>query len=78
MLSRATGVFEEPGENYLCQQSRGVYTPGINRWPRVVPVGLSTQHNLAAAKPALRDGGLLWLLSIVSWLAGRGEGKGEA
>lgn len=55
-----------------------MYTPGINRWPRVVPAGLSTQHNLAAAKPALRDGGSLWLLSIVSWLVGRGEGKHEA
>lgn len=68
MPSRATGVFEEPGEDYLCRQSHGVYTPGINRWPRVVPAGLSTQRNLAAAKPDLRDGGSLWLLFIVSWL----------
>lgn len=76
--SRVTGVFEEPGEAYLCRQSRGVYTPGINRWPQVVPAGLSTQHNLAAAKPAHWDGGSLWLLFIVSWLPGRGEGKDEA
>lgn len=40
------------------------------------PPAVSTQRNLAAAKPALRDGGSL--LCIVSWLAGRGEGDDEA
>lgn len=70
-------MFEEP-EDYLCGQSRGVYTPGLNRWPWVVPAGLSTQRNLAAAKPALRDGCSLRLLFIVSPLAGRGEGRDEA
>lgn len=52
MLRRGTGVFEEPGEDYLRGQNRGVYTPGINRWPWAGPAGLSTQRNLAAAKPA--------------------------
>lgn len=53
-----------------------MYTPGTNRWPRAVPAAVSTQRNLAAAKPALWDG--CSLLFIVSWLAGRGEGDDEA